>query len=65
MATFLDRIRARYKADVTPDAVIRDAETRSRAQAAEAGQLAAIHKRERERNHFAERIRTELLGRHP
>lgn len=61
----LDRIRARYRADVTPDAVIRDAETRSRVQAAEAGRLAAIHKRERERNHFAERIRRELQGRHP
>lgn len=62
---FLDRIRARYSADVTPDDVIRDAETRSRVQAIEATRLAAIHKRERERNHFAERIRAELQGGHP
>lgn len=62
---FLDRIRARYSADVTPEEEIRAAEKRSRVQAIEATRLAAIHKRERERNHFAERIRAELQGGHP
>ena len=62
---FVDRIRARYSADVTPDDEIVDAERRSRRQEIEAKRLAAIHKRERERNHFAERIRAELQGGHP
>lgn len=62
---FLDRIRARYSADVTPEEEIRAAEKRSRVQQIEAKRLAAIHKRERELNHFAERIRAELQGGHP
>lgn len=63
--TILDRIRARFSADVTPEDEIRAAEKRSRRQQDEAKRLAAIHKRERELNHFAERIRAELQGRHP
>ena len=62
---FLDRIRTRYRADVTPDEVLREAERRSHAQAMEAKRLTAILRRERERNHFADRINAALKGGHP
>ena len=63
--TLLDRIRQWHRPNVTPESELLEADDRSRKLAVEATNLAEISRRERERNHFADRIRTELQGRHP
>ena len=58
----IDRITSRYRPDVTPTEDARAAKENADRQAAQAHQIAAVHRIERERNHFAERIRKELRG---